>query len=143
MVLADSKYRAFISYSHRDEKWAAWLHAALETYRVPKSLVGQTTAVGPVPARLAPVFRDREELPTATDLGNILTQALRDSAFQIVICSPPAARSRWVGEEVLTFKRLGRSDRVLCLIVDGDRTRAVPTNRSRLQCVSRSAPTER
>jgi hypothetical protein len=120
MVLADSKYRAFISYSHRDEKWAAWLHAALETYRVPKSLVGQTTAVGPVPARLAPVFRDREELPTATDLGNILTQALRDSAFQIVICSPPAARSRWVGEEVLTFKRLGRSDRVLCLIVDGE-----------------------
>ena len=66
------------------------------------------------------MFRDREELPTATDLGNILTQALRDSAFQLVICSPAAARSRWVNEEVLTFKRLGRSDRILCLIVDGE-----------------------
>jgi tetratricopeptide (TPR) repeat protein len=119
-TLTASKYRAFISYSHRDEKWAAWLHSALEIYRIPKSLVGQMTAVGDVPSRLAPVFRDREELPTATDLGNILTQALRDSAFQIVICSPAAARSRWVNEEVLTFKRLGRAERVLCLIVGGE-----------------------
>jgi len=120
MPLADSKYRAFISYSHRDEKWAAWLHTALETYRIPKALVGETTTFGVIPARLAPVFRDRDELASATDLGEVLTQALRDSAYQIVICSPAAARSRWVGEEVLAFKRLGRSDRVLCLIVDGE-----------------------
>ena len=120
MTLVDSKYRAFISYSHRDEKWAAWLHSALETYRVPKALVGQTTPFGVVPARLAPIFRDRDELASATDLGQLLTQALRDSACQIVICSPAAALSRWVTEEVLTFKRLGRSDRVLCLIVDGE-----------------------
>jgi tetratricopeptide (TPR) repeat protein len=118
--LAASKYRAFISYSHRDEKWAAWLHSALETYRVPRSLVGQVTEHGAIPARLAPVFRDRDELATATDLGQVLTQALRDSAFQIVICSPAAAKSRWVNEEVLTYKRLGRAGRVLCLIVGGE-----------------------
>ncbi len=77
--------------------------------------------LGPIPARLAPVFRDREELPTATDLGNILSQALRDSAFQIVICSPAAARSRWVNEEVLDVQAAsGGSDRILCLIVDGE-----------------------
>ena len=29
------KYRAFISYSHSDEKWARWLHRGLETYRMP------------------------------------------------------------------------------------------------------------
>ena len=29
------KYWAFISYSHRDAKWATWLHRALESYRVP------------------------------------------------------------------------------------------------------------
>ena len=56
------KYRAFISYSHADSKWAAWLHKSLETYRVPKHLVGRVTAFGPIPERLAPVFRDREEL---------------------------------------------------------------------------------
>ena len=114
------KYKAFISYSHADEKWAAWLHKALETYRVPKHLVGQDTAYGPVPERIAPIFRDREELSTATSLGNTLTEALRDSACQIVICSPRAARSRWTNEEILTFKRLGRSDRIYCLIVDGE-----------------------
>ncbi len=114
------KYKAFISYSHADEKWAAWLHKALETYRVPKHLVGQDTAYGPVPERIAPIFRDREELSTATSLGNTLTEALRDSACQIVICSPRAARSRWTNEEILTFKRLGRSDRIYCLIVGGE-----------------------
>lgn len=114
------KYRAFISYSHSDERWAAWLHRSLETYRVPRRLVGTVTPFGLVPERLAPVFRDREELPTATNLGATLTRALEQSACQIVICSPRAAKSRWVGEEILTFKRLGREHRIFCLIVDGE-----------------------
>jgi tetratricopeptide (TPR) repeat protein len=114
------KYKAFISYSHSDEKWAAWLHKALETYRVPKHIVGESTEFGPVPSRIAPIFRDREELPTATNLGEVLTQALDDSACQIVICSPRAAQSHWTNEEILTFKRLGRSARIFCLIVDGE-----------------------
>ena len=83
------KYRAFISYSHRDESWARWLHRSLENYRVPRHLVGRETAHGPVPARLAPVFRDRDELATATNLGETLTRALAQSACQIVVCSPP------------------------------------------------------
>jgi tetratricopeptide (TPR) repeat protein len=114
------KYRAFISYSHSDERWAKWLHKSLETYSVPKHLVGRETAFGPVPARLAPVFRDRDELATATNLGETLTRALQQSAFQIVICSPAAARSRWVNEEILAFKRLGREHRIFCLIVAGE-----------------------
>ncbi len=114
------KYRAFLSYSHRDEKWATWLHKSLETYRPPKKLVGQVTARGPIPRRLAPIFRDREELSSATDLGEVISAALKDSACQIVICSPHAARSRWVNEEILAFKRLGREDRIFCLIVGGE-----------------------
>src|SRR5476649_910364 len=31
------KYRAFLSYSHRDAKWADWLHKRLEGYRPPKN----------------------------------------------------------------------------------------------------------
>jgi tetratricopeptide (TPR) repeat protein len=114
------QYRAFISYSHSDERWARWLHRALESYRLPRRLVGRETAFGPVPERLAPVFRDREELATATSLGETLARALAKSASQIVICSPAAARSRWVNEEVLTFKRLGREDRIFCLVVAGE-----------------------
>lgn len=115
-----SQYRAFLSYSHSDGKWAAWLHRSLESYRPPRRLVGVVTGMGPVPKRLAPVFRDREELPSATDLGAAIGEALRESACQIVICSPRAARSRWVNEEILAFKRLGREDRIFCLIVDGE-----------------------
>jgi hypothetical protein len=114
------RYRAFISYSHADEAWAKWLHRALEAYRVPKRLVGRQTKFGPVPERLAPVFRDRDELATSTSLGDTLTRALQQSANQIVICSPAAAKSRWVNEEVLAFKRLGREHRVFCLIVAGE-----------------------
>ncbi len=114
------RYRAFISYSHHDQAWARWLHKALETYRVPRRLVGSETAAGVVPRRLAPIFRDRDELPSATDLSRAVNEALAASANLIVICSPAAAASRWVNEEVLSFKRLGRGDRIFCVIVDGE-----------------------
>jgi len=118
--LDDFKYRAFISYSHRDRLWADWLHKGLESYRPPKQLVGTATPHGIVPKRVAPVFRDREELSSATDLGGVLNAALRDSACQIIICSPNSAQSRWVNEEILAFKRMGREDRIFCLIVGGE-----------------------
>lgn len=114
------KYRAFISYSHHDSRQASWLHRSLEKYRPPKPLIGTVTARGEVPKRIAPIFRDRDELPSATDLGSLINAALAGSACQIVICSPQAAKSRWVNEEILAFKRLGREDRIFCLIVGGE-----------------------
>jgi tetratricopeptide (TPR) repeat protein len=114
------KYRAFLSYSHRDAKWADWLHKALESYRPPKQLIGTITSLGTVSKRLTPIFRDREELASATDLGAVISEALSQSACQIIICSPEAAKSRWVNEEILAFKRLGREDRIFCLIVGGE-----------------------
>jgi tetratricopeptide (TPR) repeat protein len=114
------KYRAFLSYSHRDDRWAGWLHRSIESYRPPKNLVGMETPHGVVPKRLAPVFRDREELASATDLGTVISEALRESACQIVICSPKAAKSKWVNEEIISFKRLGRENRIFCLIVGGE-----------------------
>jgi hypothetical protein len=56
---ATIRYRAFLSYSHVDEAWAKWQHAALEGYRIDKALVGRETPVGPVPKTLGPIFRDR------------------------------------------------------------------------------------
>ncbi len=114
------RYRAFISYSHQDKTWADWLHKALETYAVPQRLVGRTTAAGVIPKRLTPIFRDRDELASAHDLGRKVNEALAQSANLIVICSPRAADSRWVNDEVLAYKRLGRSERIFCLIVDGE-----------------------
>src|SRR5262249_36940666 len=68
-IAVGAQYRAFLSYSHRDAKWANWLHKALETYRPPKGLIGTVTPVGPVPRRLIPIFQDRQELASATELG--------------------------------------------------------------------------
>ena len=117
---SDFRYRAFLSYSHADRKWGRWLMRKLETYRVPKRLVGRETARGVVPAKLAPVFRDRDELSSASDLSDRIQQVLEDSAALIVIASPASARSRWVNEEILAYKRLGRFEHVHCFIVDGD-----------------------
>lgn len=86
---------------------------------MPRRLVGRETEVGLIPARIAPVFRDREELPTATDLGHVVNAALERSDALIVICSPSAAQSRWVNEEIRMFQRLGRDQRIFCLIVAG------------------------
>jgi hypothetical protein len=114
------KYWAFISYSHADEEWAKWLHQSIETYRVPRKLVGRETANGALPKKLFPVFRDRDELPGASDLGGKIQEALTTSRSLIVICSPKSAVSKWVNEEVKAYKTLGRSDRVLCLMIDGE-----------------------
>lgn len=92
------------------------------------------TARGEVPKRLAPIFRDRDELPSATDLGTLINTALEASACQIVICSPRAAKSKWVNEEILTFKRLGREDRIFCLIVDGEPNATDMPGRSDEEC---------
>ena len=114
------RYFAFISYSHQDETWAQWLHKTLETWRVPKRLVGRTTAAGVIPPRLLPIFRDRDELASATDLGRTVNAALAQSKNLIVICSPNSAKSRWVNEEVLAYKRLGHAERIFCLVVSGE-----------------------
>ena len=114
------KYKAFISYSHSDEKWATWLHRALESYRLPRKLRGTSTAIGEVPTRIKPVFRDRDELSSSADLGSTVQQALEDSENLIVVCSPGAASSHWANEEIRHFAKLGRTDRIFCMIVDGD-----------------------
>ena len=118
--MSEYRYKAFISYSHADEAWARWLHRSIEAYRVPRKLVGTTTAVGEVPSRIKPIFRDRDELSSATDLGNTVKQALLDSENLIVVCSPAGAASLWVKEEIREFVRLGRKDRIFCVITDGE-----------------------
>lgn len=115
----DFKYWAFISYSHQDRRWAGWLRRRMERYRLPDKLVGQPCADGPVPSRLYPVFRDRDELSSSSELGPEIERALRASRYLVVICSPYSARSKWVNEEIRYFKSLGRADRVRSFIVGG------------------------
>jgi tetratricopeptide (TPR) repeat protein len=114
------KYRAFLSYSHRDTAWGKWLHAALEGYRVDKDLVGRATPAGPVPKSLRPIFRDREDFSAGHSLTEQTLAALEASQFLVVICSPNATKSKYVNEEIRRFKAQGGADRVIPLIVDGE-----------------------
>ncbi len=127
--MTDYRYKAFISYSHKDEAWGKWLHRALETYRVPRHLVGSQGRFGQVAARVAPVFRDREDLSSAADLSASVKDELAASETLIVICSPSGAASPWVNEEVRHFRELGRAERIFALVVDGDPASRNPGDR--------------
>ncbi|MEA3017903.1 MAG: hypothetical protein QOI38_2625 [Sphingomonadales bacterium] len=114
------RYKAFLSYSHKDSAAAARLHRRLESYRLPKRLVGRDTERGPVPARLAPIFRDRDELPAVADLSETVRSALAQSGALIVICSPAGAASLWVAEEIRVFRALHPERPVLAAVIAGE-----------------------
>jgi tetratricopeptide (TPR) repeat protein len=118
--LAVFRYKAFVSYSWSDAKWGNWLHHAIETYRAPKALVGNDGRHGPVPARLHPVFKDREEEAAGASIGNAVEEALANSEFLIVVCSPNSAKSQWVNREIAWFKTHRDPANILALIVGGE-----------------------
>jgi tetratricopeptide (TPR) repeat protein len=118
-VDAGVRYWAFLSYSHDDREQAARLHRALEGYRIPRRLVGRAGPHGPVPPRLHPIFRDRDELTASVRIGALVEQALKASRALIVVCSRAAAVSPWVDAEIAAFQRLQPRMPVLCVLLDG------------------------
>ena len=131
--MGDKKYKAFISYSHADEAWGSWLQRALERFRAPGKLAGALAKRGAA-ARLSPVFRDREDLPVAGSLNAAIHQALADSEFQIVICSPHSAKSKWVNEEIKLFHKLHGPGRVFAFIVGGEPNASAIPGREAEEC---------
>jgi MTH538 TIR-like domain (DUF1863) len=119
-------YRGFISYSHRDERAGAKLHRRLETYKLPKQLVGTETKRGLVPQRLTPIFRDREELSAGASLSLQVQEALAGSDALIILCSPNAKASDWVGKEIETFRALHPDRPILAAILEGGPDDAFP-----------------
>jgi tetratricopeptide (TPR) repeat protein len=113
------RYRAFLSYSHRDIAWGRWLHRSLESYRIDKDLVGRETPAGPVPRTLRPIFRDREDFSGGHTLTDATVAALDASAALLVLCSPVAATRPAVNEEVRLFRSRHPDRPVIPVIIDG------------------------
>jgi len=124
-------YWAFISYKHCDEIAARRLHAALETYRLPKRLVGLPGHFGATPPRLFPIFRDRDELAGSSNLSASIKTALDQSRSLIVICSRETLASHWVNEEIAYFRSLGRGDRIFAYLIDGEPADSFPAELTR------------
>ena len=116
------RYRAFISYSQKDKRHARRIQQALENFRLPRGI--DADGVDAKTRKLGRFFRDDDEMGAATDLGAALRGAIADAENLIVVCSPGAAKSRWVNEEIIHFKRTGRADRIFAVIVVGEPTPA-------------------
>ena len=76
--------------------------------------------------RLGRVFRDEEELSASSSLSAEIEQALQASRYLIVVCSRDTPGSRWVNEEIVRFRQLGRHQRIRALLVDGEPHESFP-----------------
>ncbi len=113
-------YTAFVSYSHKDDKWARWLLRALESYRVPRHLVGTEGTNGTIPPKLTRIFRDREELAAGSCLDAKIQEALRQSQTLLVVCSPNAVHSYGVNQEIELFRQMRGDEHIFYIIKDGE-----------------------
>ena len=114
-------YYAFISYSHKDQKWAEWIQQAVEHYKLPSVI--RKEAQKPLPKRMRPVFLDKTDLSVDV-LVDGLHAELEQSQYLIVVCSPNSAQpnaqgKRFVDEEVRHFCELGRTKQIIPVIVEG------------------------
>ncbi|MDR0434631.1 MAG: toll/interleukin-1 receptor domain-containing protein [Gracilibacteraceae bacterium] len=117
------KYDAFISYRHGglDGLVAARLHKLLEAYVIPRAIARKAGK-----KKLKRVFRDREELPTSANLSDSINDALENSAFLLLVCSPRTCESRWVMREVEQFAALRGKDKIIALLVSGEPDESFP-----------------
>lgn len=104
----------FISYNHKDVKWAQWLQKKLEWYRLPTEIHNEFSDS----RYIRPVFRDRDTL-TSGVLNDELRSHLEASKYLVVLCSPNSAQSEWVSDEVKAFIEMGRFDKIVPFIIEG------------------------
>jgi hypothetical protein len=109
------EYGVFLGCSERDWAWAHWLQQVIEAWRADPDMVGRLTPGGPVPATLRPVYR----LENASKLTAGAVAALETSRSLVVLCSPGAALRPALDESLYRFAWLGRSERIVPVIVGG------------------------
>lgn len=116
-------YDAFISYSHneKDAFAAEQLHKTLEHYHIPKRIQQSSGK-----KKIERVFRDREEMPISFNLASNIQEALDQSEFLILMCSPNSIKSEWVQREVETFLKSHSKEQVLTVLLEGEPEKVFP-----------------
>jgi WD40 repeat protein len=103
-------YKAFVSYSHSaDGKLAPALQAALQQFAKPWNRL-----------RAMRVFVDTASLSANPALWPTIERSLRESEYFILMASPASAQSFWVQKEVECWLGLGRIDRLLIVLTEGE-----------------------
>ena len=128
MNLQEIKYDAFISYRHTelDQFVAVNLHKELEAFKLPKVIKKQLQEKGVDKKKIERVFRDRDELPITNNLADPITNALRNSEFLLVICSPRLKESLWCRKEIETFISMHGREKVFAVLIEGEPADSFP-----------------
>lgn len=121
------KYIAFISHKSCDEKYARWLQEKLASYKLPTSICKEKNLKS---RKLQPCFRYQTDLGGADYLKKILEEKLSQSKNLIVICSPEAAQSQWVGDEVDYFVNNNLKHNIIPIVIKG-----TPYSNNELECL--------
>ena len=128
MNLQEIKYDAFISYRHceLDQFIAVTLHKELEAFKLPNAIAKQLETKGNNKKKIERVFRDRDELPITNNLADPITNALRNSEFLLVICSPRIKESLWCRKEIETFISMHGREKVFAVLIEGEPADSFP-----------------
>lgn len=113
----DFRFDVFISYRHSelDSAAAAYLHKALENYKIPKEIqekIGKK--------KINRVFRDEEELGASSDLFTEIENSIKASEYLVVILSPRYKQSKWCIKEIESFLKYRSRDNILAVIIEGE-----------------------
>ena len=125
---AETRYFAFISYS-QDRAAASWLQRALEHFRYPADAIEESLRPDD-PRYVREIFLDKTSLSARDDeFRNSLSEALKNSRYLVVICSPRSARRKqpdeevhWVNWEIETFRKYHGDDadaRIIPVVLEG------------------------
>lgn len=119
--LRNVTYDAFVCYKHgeTDSAAALELQRRLEQFRAPR---GISEARRP----FRRVFVDEGELSSCADFGQQIREALKNSGWLIVVCSPDTPLSPWVQLEIDTFLEYHDRSRILAVLTGGDETVSFP-----------------
>ena len=121
------EYYAFISYSRKDLQDAKWFQKNLEKFHIPTKLP-RLPNEKPLPKHLK-VFRDKTDLEISNNsFKEDLIEAIKNSQYLIVLCSPNAAKStsdfkHYIDWEIEEFISLHGKEyaltHILPVVIDG------------------------
>jgi WD40 repeat protein len=110
MGRAALQYDVFVSYSHAsDDLLSERVQDGLQRFAKPWWRRRELT-----------VFRDRTGLSADPGLWSSIVEAMEASKYFLLLASPEAAASLWVGREVAHWRELHGADHLLVLLTDGE-----------------------
>ena len=119
----EMRYDAFISYRHSevDKFVAEELHKQLESFKIPANIAKECKK-----KKISRIFRDKDELPITSNLADPIMNALRESEYLIVICSPRLKESIWCRREIENFIEMHGQEKILAVLVEGEPAESFP-----------------